>query len=89
LNGTRSIQNGWNGVKLVIGETDFGFSNQRVTLPLRGPSGSSIAVDLGLPSETGICYQRQRFSCGQVGQTSAGGLQKRLWITSGLGVLCL
>lgn len=69
LNGTRSIQNGWKGVKLVIGETDFGFSNARVTLPLRGPRGSSIAVDLGLPSETGICYQRQRFSCGQVGQT--------------------
>jgi hypothetical protein len=39
---------------------------------------SSLGDDLGLRVETAICYQRQVFSCGQVGGVTAGVLQKKL-----------
>jgi hypothetical protein len=39
---------------------------------------SSVGGDLGLQSEIAICYQRQVFSCGQVGDVAAGVLQKGL-----------
>jgi len=78
LNGAGSILVWVGRVKVEIDETSL----LRVGAPdsRRGSRvvRSSLGDDLGLQSEIAICYQRQVFSCGQVGGLAAGELQKRL-----------
>ena len=57
----------------------------------RSRSGSSIAVVFGLRSEIAICYQRNDFSCGQVGWRVHGGAPEEavnnFWIGCSLPVV--